>query len=356
MADEKEIQDNENTGAPVPPEDLLKRAPGEPSPKAEPRERAPQKPVIMDEVGRELNTKNENKERGSSIRTYEADVERVLKSKNESVSSMVLAEQKRREEESKKIQNLEKKKTSSNLRFWPILLASILVIGGIGAITYSFLLKPGASPEVREPLPEPIIFSNQELILETDTLKKREIIISLGEIRREYKGSLGSILNVFVTLGQQENRKVLSSTEFLNRIDANAPSSLIRNLSPLMMYGVHSFSGNPGFFIFKVKSFEPVFAKMLDWERDMFSDLGEILYENPNETLFGVSTSTERSVGNIVPFTDLVIKNKDARVLKNNEGNIVLLYAFPDRETLIITTNPSTFNEILNRLTAARFE
>ena len=51
-------------------------------------------------------------------------------------------------------------------------------------------------------------------------------------------------------------------------------------------------------------------------------------------------------------FEDVLVQNKDARVLKDSAGNVRLLYAFPNTETLLITTNQSTFLEVFGRLTS----
>jgi hypothetical protein len=55
-------------------------------------------------------------------------------------------------------------------------------------------------------------------------------------------------------------------------------------------------------------------------------------------------------------FEDEVVKNKDIRVLKDSTNTTVLLYSFINKETLIITTNEQTFNEVYDRLTISSFK
>jgi len=87
---------------------------------------------------------------------------------------------------------------------------------------------------------------------------------------------------------------------------------------------------------------------MLDWERFMNEDFspfyGPLIATSPTTT-----TLTLRS-----PFSDQIIRNKEARVLKDSEGEVVIMYSFVDQNTIVITTNESTFVEILTRLTAQR--
>ena len=48
-------------------------------------------------------------------------------------------------------------------------------------------------------------------------------------------------------------------------------------------------------------------------------------------------------------FQDVVIKNKDTRVIKDNDGEIIFLYSVIDKSTVVLTTSQDTFKEIMNR-------
>jgi len=52
---------------------------------------------------------------------------------------------------------------------------------------------------------------------------------------------------------------------------------------------------------------------------------------------------------------DNIIENKDVRILKNSTGEVVLLYTFPNTNTLIITGNIETLKVVLDRLTRVQF-
>jgi len=55
------------------------------------------------------------------------------------------------------------------------------------------------------------------------------------------------------------------------------------------------------------------------------------------------------------PFVDVVIKNKDVRMLTDEYEHPILLYTFADKDTIILTTNEFTLKEILDRMTNRRF-
>ena len=67
------------------------------------------------------------------------------------------------------------------------------------------------------------------------------------------------------------------------------------------------------------------------------------------------STSSPQASTQIISssFTDQVIGNHDARVLLDQSGQPVLLWAFLDRQTIVITTNQYTLGEIISRLKTA---
>ena len=88
---------------------------------------------------------------------------------------------------------------------------------------------------------------------------------------------------------------------------------------------------------------------MLAWELHMNEDLSPLFGEVLEKT-----TSTSTPLREPFVFEDSIIKNKEVRVLKDTKGTIRLLYSFIDRETLVITTNESTFSEVLTRLTSQR--
>ena len=56
----------------------------------------------------------------------------------------------------------------------------------------------------------------------------------------------------------------------------------------------------------------------------------------------------------VYEYTDVLIKNRDVRVVFDEETVPILYYSFVDRKTLILTTDKTTFDEILNRLATPR--
>ena len=52
-------------------------------------------------------------------------------------------------------------------------------------------------------------------------------------------------------------------------------------------------------------------------------------------------------------FLDQIVENHDARVALNAQSDILLLWTFLDRSTIVITTNDATLREVISRLSQA---
>ena len=91
---------------------------------------------------------------------------------------------------------------------------------------------------------------------------------------------------------------------------------------------------------------------MLSWEQNIQNDLSPLFLRTPRERtpdeIIPKPAQDFRVVAS--PFIDAVVENHDARVIRNDTQDILLLWAFADRQTLVLTTNEYTFREVLTRL------
>ena len=83
---------------------------------------------------------------------------------------------------------------------------------------------------------------------------------------------------------------------------------------------------------------------MLKWEKDMVSDVGK---------LFGISVNASSTPQT---FVDQERRNKDLRVLKDENGKVILLYSFIDNNTLLITKNENVFGAVLSKFLISQQE
>ena len=153
------------------------------------------------------------------------------------------------------------------------------------------------------------------------------------------------------SIEQVQLKKISTSTplvtteEFFNILNTKAPGTLIRALDPLFMLGLIGDTSQASsiahtFLIIKLDSFDNTYAGMLAWENDMSNDLLPLFASEE-----AVSTLPSNT-----PFQDITIQNKDARALKDQNGNTVLLYSFYDNNMIIITDNETSLRTLVIRL------
>jgi hypothetical protein len=142
------------------------------------------------------------------------------------------------------------------------------------------------------------------------------------------------------------------------------PQTLLRTMTGPYLFGVHSFDENQPFFIIETDSYETAYRGMLDWERTMQGDLGALFARNPSPKtpvvpidtpVASTTASSTPSVSDFIQtgFVDRVVENQDARVVLNEQGDLVLLWTFLGRNRIVITTNEYTLREVISRMSSA---
>jgi len=287
-----------------------------------------------------------------TLRTYRDDVANILKSQKTSLSKMVVSEKEKRPYRDNKIgeEGLSKKIPLGFMVIIIIVLFS-LIAGFVG----NYYINKKNNAGITEIIIPSFIFSDYQKELFLNNLNKKSIIEDITAEIDLTSIPLGQIIQLFLTIedstGQfvvekADGSKLLLTTEvFLNLLETKSLSPLKRSLRPDFVFGLHSALGNNPFLIFKVKSYENAFAGMLTWEKTMFDELS-FLFQRRDSKIDRYKND----------FQDLIISNKDVRVLLNNEGKIEFVYAFINRETLIVANNETTLKELFKRLLNADLE
>jgi hypothetical protein len=298
-----------------------------------------------------------------AIRTYETDVAEAIKENHTSVADMIIAEKRR--EAGAEIFEAASPRSRRSILVVGGTAAAILLLGVGGFLLYVGLHAPAGTAAIH-PTAFVVTDSEKEIVVPPASPARRAVLLALlSSVRSSSTLPIGSLENIYFTqvtatststpsagapgVNQQKTTKrLLSTSNFLSVFTLTPPAELVRSLVPAFMYGQHAASHLEPFLIFKTNYYEGAFSGMLAWEAAMRNDLADV-----------VAGPVERATvtgGGEAKFTDMIIRNKDARVLKNANGEPELIYAFPDQETIIITTNESTFRELIDRLAAAKFE
>ncbi len=254
------------------------------------------------------------------VRTFKADLEQTIKSGNISLSDVALAEEKRR-----RSLNLGEMIAPAKNWSWKtgvgvgvIILLSLLILIKVA----NLLGKSPAKEEVTINQPAPLINADYSKKINPQDIKV-EVLQGNPE-----SGKLKYLYFV-------ENNEIVKSAQFFNFLETSAPGSFLRNLNDEFMLGTYQ---NKGFLILKTNSYESAFAGMLEWEKNLADDLLPIL-------------SGKKVSG---AWEDRVVKNRDTRVLKEENDALALIYAFLNRNILLIAPDEAVFSEVLSRFNAPK--
>jgi hypothetical protein len=321
------------------------------------------------------------------LRTYRDDVARAIQQKNASMVSVISAEADRRSRTMPILAGQEAARNTSPKFFVFVALGALLVGVGAATLAWTLLIYPTQkSPIPASSIPS-FIFVEEQRPLDITNHSSSQISDLLYAARDATELSLGGIAQLYFVEKKETNSpeaplriELVPAMRLFDLWGMRIPASLVRSIDEHLMFGFHAFDGNQPFFIFKTALYENAFAGMLDWERTIKNDMGLVFKfpvavstttatsttENATTTPTGedgIATSTTDNLDSLIrtnrpfvePFRDRVVRNKEVRVLEDENGKILLLYAFQDRQTIIITTNEFTLNEVVSRLNSIQF-
>ncbi len=290
----------------------------------------------------ENKTQPNNKDNLKTVRTYLSDMADTVRTNEISVIKVALAEQNKRDRE-----DIYKKAEGSPFK------KTLFVIGGIililSAIFGAYLLyqqKTNSNQSVQGQITkEETLISYDEssslLINDGDDLISK-INISKKDPKTSDKNI--SIKNIFLKQEVGNLQQNLPVEYIFSKMNFTAPSSLIRSLSGSYMIGTYTKNTTikPSLFmIFQTKDYSYTYAGMLEWEKTIATDMF---------TLFEFNTAENKLKLSERQWKDIIINNKDVRVLLNEDEEPILYYLFADKSNLIITDSEDSIKEIISRL------
>ena len=276
------------------------------------------------------------------IRTFQSDIAQEIKGKQTSVVQIALAEAKKREREDA---FAKEESAGSRKNIILISLSAILFFAALGVIGY--LLWPSA-PQQSASLPaadRPIIIADSTKQLPIDNLDRSGLVAALQKEVSGDRDSLGSVSMIVPTKSGAAGPEAVDATTFMQLFAEGIPDGLARSLGTNFVFGIHVFQKNEPYLILKTDSYQSAFAGMLEWETRMPYDLADV---------FIPAASRSTTLNSTIQFRDEIVSNHDVRALVDSASlQTVLLYSFVDKNTLVITTNERTLQEISDRISKA---
>ncbi len=263
-----------------------------------------------------------------SLRTYQGDVEEILSHGKASATTILVAEQKRKEESPQKISAVPKISVFRNKLF--ITISIILIVGGIIIVSGVYFFQSNQKVIVEKQTKALLPFS-KEIDFSISGFSVSQFAQKINSEKNKLNIQVNSILYLQPTNSISANANI---GEVLPLFAPRMPASLARSFENSYMFGIYSFDHNEPFVILTTKDYPSSYAGMLRWEKDMPLDLSKS---------FGIT------LGSTTQFEDEAYKNKDLRVVRDSNQNILLLYSFIDKQTLVITTNENILSAIIGK-------
>ncbi|MEO8637907.1 MAG: hypothetical protein ABI430_03340 [Candidatus Taylorbacteria bacterium] len=277
----------------------------------------------------------------SPLRTYTNDVAQAVQSGNTSLIQIAVAEQKEKEQD-RIVEKAGKSRTHKNVF---LIVASLIMLSlGAGILYYGIFLKKPDEPIVS---PVKIELINSESQKEITFNGDREKL--LLDLEKEMSAVLATSSVRILKVIDSTTAKMIPAPQFLSLIAPNVPSYLARSLNPEFALGIYFNQKSRPFLIFKIDSYENTFGGMLKWEENISGDLGRLFLTLDNQNQSNLEVGLAGSV-----FKDSVIKNQDIRFMTGKNGDVILLYAFINKDLLIITTDPTVLTELTDRIRRAQ--
>ncbi len=304
----------------------------------------------------------------NTIRTMKSDAALAVKTQNETLVSMALAEEKkkasRREEIAAKEASVAPgtKPAPKPIGRVFLVLGLIIVVAGVGFGIYFALptlrsinlpsislpsfgtpetTPPPAEPGKKTPLAPSLISAQSEKRF-TVNKETPEHLFSMVAVERAAGVTPGNIRNLYFAEEATDAEgkttvSAISPNKLLLLADVSAPAILTRSLEIPFMAGLHGEEGSQAtpFFVFKVSGYDTGLAGMLAWEKDL-PHFFDIVFGT--KFLAGPSTS--------IKFRNTVISGRDVRALEGLPAGGIF-YTFANPNTIIITGSRSTLESLL---------
>jgi hypothetical protein len=274
----------------------------------------------------------ENKTQNKVIETYAEDMAEVIGNDTEGLIKKIIHGAEEQEKEKNKLSP----ESKQNKMFMS--MGIVLVVVAIIALSFISLQKKSDTVSVQGQF-MPLIFNDQTAYLEIAGLKADEIKHTVFNEVNTTEVKDGGVDGIYLT----ENKSVIGLRRFLFLTKSNfVPGSSTLFVSDNFLIG----AVNNGFFmLIKDRSTPDIFDSLRNWEGKMFYDLHGFI---------GVPVTSDTSYLLTKDFEDGIVENKNARILYDTNGNIVLMYLFADDNSVIITSSQEAAHEVVLRLVSGQ--
>ena len=286
----------------------------------------------------------ENKLKNKNVETYARDMVKAIESDKGGLIKKIIHEEEKHEAE--KI-NLSPKSRKNRLFMF---ISIMLIFLALTVLVFLAFFNESVNVVPITPQATSIIFTDQTDFKAIDGFSKDQIVETILNQINNTKIKAGGVEGIYLT----ENKKVIGFKRFITLIKNNLIleqniisdnfllGALNRGLKPTSTTAGTARPAKGDFFmLLKVRSFSDIFPVMLGWENKMLYDLSEF---------FGININSNTNYLFTKDWQDGIVENKNARILKDNNGKIVLMYIFVNDSSVIVTSSEMATKEVILRI------
>ncbi len=276
----------------------------------------------------------DNKIKGKLVKTYAEDMAKVIEYNEGGLIKKIIHEQEAHELEKKNLSP----DSGKNRAF--LYISILLILLAVGILSSYVVLKKQISTVEVKPQFTPLVYVDGTSFSEVGGLTKEKVAQTVSNVVNNTKVATDDIEGIYLT----ENKRVVGLTRFIDMIKGSLVLDKIIFTSDNFMLGVVNKNTKDFFILLKVSSFTNSFPAFRSWESKMFNDL---------HRFFGYTINADTNYLNTKSFEDAIIENKNARVLYDKDGAIVLMYIFADDTSVVFADTEEAMKEVMIRLAAS---
>ncbi len=280
------------------------------------------------------------------VETFAEDMAKVIESDRGGLVKNIIHQEEEKERQKQKLSPESRKN-----KFF-VIGGSVLFLVALGVLSY-FIFRTEIHTVEIPPQFTPIIFHDESSLLDIAGLDKDKLAKFVFDSANETKVKIGGIEALYLVL----NKQIIGVKEFLGIIKSSfvlpmdGATSIVsdRFLMGVMNNQLSSTQeiSHDFFILLRFRSVAEVFNNMRIWEDKMFFDLHDF---------FGVNISTTTKDFLTKSFENGIVENKNARILYDQDHNVVIMYVFIDNNSVIITKNPIVVREVTLRLGSSQIK
>lgn len=278
-----------------------------------------------------------------NVETYVDDITQALETSQEGVIRKIIAEQSARDEEGRGRSPFSKRNRFFALGGLAAVIIAIVIIAAVSARHKAASTVPAA------PQYQPLIFTDSASPLEIAGMKKDQIMAAVAGHISALAAAPGDIEGIYLT----ENQQMIGLHRLMALTGGGLPLADMPYMEDNFLIGAYrdpaadpSLPADP-FLLLKMRSVADVFDGMRAWEHKMYYDL---------YGMFGRTVGSSSDPLLTADFEDGIIANKNARILRDGAGNIVLMYVYADDSSVIVTDREATAREVILRLASSQLK